>query len=83
VFGLLYPKVDYKIWDVTSFVSEMTLALTDYTEYLIGFMACYTPFAKNAGGVPKGIALLPPERQRYNVRLTYIIMLMGEERILG
>jgi hypothetical protein len=83
VFGLVYPNVDFKIWDVISFVSEMTLALIDYTEQLIGFSACYSPYAKDSGGFPKGIAFLPVERQHNNVRLTYIITINGEERILG
>ncbi len=83
VFGLLYPNIEYKIWDVASFVSEMTLALIEYTEHLIAMSACYSPLAKDAGGFPKNIAVLPAELQRYNVRYTYTITLNGEERILG
>ena len=83
VFGLLYPNIEYKIWDVASFVSEMTLALIEYTEHLIAMSACYSPTAKDAGGFPKNIAMLPSELQRYNVRYTYTITLNGEDRILG
>jgi hypothetical protein len=83
VFGLLYPNIEYKIWDVAGYVSEMTLALTEYSEYLIAMAACYSPLAKDTGGFPKSLVLLPPKRQRYHVRYTYTIMLNGEERILG
>ena len=83
VFGLLYPNIEYKIWDVASFVSEMTLALTEYSEHLIAMAACYSPLAKDIGGFPKSLSILPPERQRYHVRYTYTIMLNGEESVLG
>jgi hypothetical protein len=83
VFGLIYLNVEYKIWDVAGFVSEMTLALTEYTEHLIAMTATYSPSAKDSVGIPKSLAMLPPELQRHHVRYTYTIMLNGQERILG
>lgn len=74
--------VDQEFYDVPDFLSNSPDQLIEYTEYLIAFLACYSPVALQSG-FKRGLAQLPPGQQRNNVRLSYTTILDGQEIVLG